>query len=101
MERYRLYSYIDNNKELAQQITAVNFAKKATEDLGFEVGPASVQRARESLGIRSRARATTTSKDRTRLLCKYVIDLFEALQMPVPEDLLLIKSGKSAKSTGE
>ena len=94
VQRYKLFAYIENNKETAQKATSAALAQQATLDLGFEVTQSHTNDARLQLGIRKRTGAKS-QHDRLRIVCKHLQALYVALQLPMPDDLVKIRSGQS------
>jgi hypothetical protein len=93
VQRYKLFAYIENNKETAQKATSAALAQQATLDLGFEVTPSHTTDARLQLGIRKRTGAKSPH-DRLRIVCKHLQALYAALQLPIPEELVKIRAGQ-------
>jgi hypothetical protein len=92
VQRYKLFSYIENNKDSAAKLTSETLAQQATLDLGFEVTTHHAGNARLQLGIRKQT--GKSQHDRLRVVCKHLQALYAALQIPMPEDLVKIRAGQ-------
>lgn len=93
LERYKLYQYVDQNRNLFEKLTVPSFAEKASQDLGFEVVASHLYTARDAFGITGKARGSVY-KDRLRLLTKHVISLYEKLGISIPEELVALRDGQ-------
>ena len=94
VERYKLFSYIENNKEIAEKLTSEGLAQQASNFLGFDVTKHQAADARLQLGIRKQAEKSH-SHDRLRIVVKHLQGLYTALGLPMPEDLVKIRAGQS------
>jgi hypothetical protein len=94
IEKFKLFNWLENNKELATIATAAVVAKSAQDALNFEISIANVLYARRVLGLGRQTQKSGGKKDRIRDLAKYVRELYFHLGLLVPTGLEDIRSGQ-------
>lgn len=94
-EMIRVSTWINNNKNILLQHTRAEIQRRIKADTGIQASIDSIAAFEEAVGVtRNRGNAGGGRKDRSSVIAKHLVKLYDSLELKYDTDLADIAAGK-------